>query len=58
MAGLRFVMQHPMLRPLAGFFGTAFLFFGFAGPLYVLYAIRELHLGPAALGFAIAVGKK
>jgi len=56
MAGLRFVMRHPMLRPLAGFFGTAFLFFGFAGPLYVLYAIRELHLGPAALGFAIAVG--
>jgi predicted MFS family arabinose efflux permease len=56
MAGLRFVMKHPILRPLAGFFATAFLFFGFAGPLYVLYAIRELHLGPAALGFAIAVG--
>jgi MFS family permease len=55
-AGLRFVMKHPMLRPLAGFFATAFLFFGFAGPLYVLFAIRELHLGPAALGFAIAVG--
>jgi predicted MFS family arabinose efflux permease len=56
MAGLRFVMKHPLLRPLAGFFATAFVFFGFAGPLYVLYAIRDLHLGPAALGFAIAVG--
>ncbi|HEY6389646.1 MAG TPA: MFS transporter [Bryobacteraceae bacterium] len=56
MAGLRFVVKHPLLRPLAGFFGGAFLFFGFVGPLYVLYAIRELHLGPAALGFAIAVG--
>ena len=56
MAGIRFVVKHPMLRPLAGFSATAFLFFGFAGPLYVLYAIRELHLGPAALGFAIAVG--
>jgi predicted MFS family arabinose efflux permease len=56
MAGIRFVLKHPMLRPLAGYFTTAFLFFGFAGPLYVLYAIRELHLRPAALGFAIAVG--
>src|SRR5260370_14227041 len=55
LAGLRFVVKHPMLRPLAGFFTTAFIFFGFVGPLYVLYAIRDLHLGPAALGFAIAV---
>jgi MFS family permease len=56
LGGIRFVIHHPLLRPMAGFFGTTFLFFGFAGPLYVLYAIRELHLGPAALGFAIAVG--
>ena len=55
-AGLRFVFAHPLLRPLACFSVTAFLFLGFMGPLYVLYAIRELHISPAALGIAIAMG--
>jgi predicted MFS family arabinose efflux permease len=55
-AGLRFVFAHPLLRPLACFSITAFLFLGFLGPLYVLYAIRELHLNPAELGIAIAMG--
>lgn len=55
-AGLRFVFAHPLLRPLACFSVTAFLFLGFMGPLYVLYAVRELHISPAALGIAIAMG--
>jgi Na+/melibiose symporter-like transporter len=55
-AGLRFVFAHPLLRPLACFSVTAFLFLGFMGPLYVLYAIRELHISPAALGIAIGMG--
>jgi predicted MFS family arabinose efflux permease len=35
---------------------TAFLFQGLIGPLYILYAIRELGMGPAVLGVAIAAG--
>jgi MFS family permease len=55
-AGLRFVFSHPLLRPLACFSITAFLSLGIIGPLYVLYAIRELHITPAELGIAIAMG--
>ena len=55
-AGLRFVFGHALLRPLALFSVTAFLFLGFLGPLYVLYAIRDLRLTPAELGMAIGMG--
>jgi predicted MFS family arabinose efflux permease len=55
-AGLRFVFSHPILRPIGGFMVTLFFCYGLIGPLYVLYAIRELHLDPARLGFVIAVG--
>lgn len=55
-AGLRFVFAHPLLRPLACFSVTAFLSLGLLGPLYVLYAIRELHISPAELGIAISMG--
>lgn len=55
-AGLRFVFAHPLLRALACFSVTAFLSLGFIGPLYVLYAIRELHITPAELGIAIGMG--
>jgi MFS family permease len=55
-AGFRFVFSHPLLRPLGCFSGTAYFFMGFVGPLYTLYAIRDLHLGAAALGIIIGVG--
>jgi hypothetical protein len=54
-AGLRFVFAHQLLRPLACFSMTAFFSFGFLGPLYVLFALRELRVPPAALGAVIAV---
>ena len=38
------------LRALALRSATAFFSFGFLGSLYVLYAIRGLHLAPATLG--------
>lgn len=54
--GLRVVLGHPLLRTLAGSSG-AFNFFGnFIGTLYVLYAVRELHVSPAAVGLLIAAG--
>ena len=55
-AGLRFVFHHPVLRPIAGFMITLFFFFGLIGPLYVLYAIRDLHIDPARIGLIISVG--
>lgn len=55
-AGFRFVFSHPILRPLACFSATGYFFLGFMGPLYTLYAIRELHIGAAALGIAIGMG--
>jgi len=56
LAGIRFIFANPLLRPIACFSACAFLFWGFMGTLYVLYAIRELRLPPAALGVAIAMG--
>jgi predicted MFS family arabinose efflux permease len=55
-AGLRFVFSHPLLRPLACFSITLFFSMGFLGPLYVLFAIRELHISSAELGIAISMG--
>jgi len=55
-AGLRFVFGHPLLRPLAFFSITTFFSMGLLGPLYVLYAIRELHISSAELGLAISMG--
>jgi len=54
--GLQHILRSPVLRALAG--GEAALaFFGsFFGVLYSLFAIRILHMGPAALGLTIAVG--
>ncbi len=55
-AGLRFIAGNPILRPLAFRAMTAYFFFGFLGPLYVLYAIDYLKLTPFQLGLTIAMG--
>jgi predicted MFS family arabinose efflux permease len=56
MAGLKILWQRPVLRALAGRAVLANFFGVFLGPLYVLYAIRTLGLGPALLGIIIATG--
>jgi predicted MFS family arabinose efflux permease len=55
-AGLQFIKANPILRALALRAMTAYFFFGFLGPLYLLYAIDYLKLSPAQLGVTIAVG--
>ena len=55
-AGLAFVFRQPALRSIACWYITAYLFYGLINPLYVLYVIRDLRLGPALLGGAVAVG--
>jgi predicted MFS family arabinose efflux permease len=55
-AGLAACFGHALIRPLllmrltAGFFGSFF------AALYIVFAVTELHLGPALLGITIAVG--
>ncbi len=54
--GLRFIRRHVILRPLAASLAT-FTFFGyFIGTLYVLFAIRTLHLPAAAVGTLVGLG--
>jgi MFS family permease len=54
--GLRLVLHHRLLRPLAGCSAT-FQFFGWAFlAVYVLYMTDDLGLGPAAIGTVFALG--
>jgi predicted MFS family arabinose efflux permease len=54
--GFRFVFANPLLRAIALRNAMAMLFMGFAGALYILYAVRDLHLSAAALGVVIMLG--
>ncbi|MGH2353921.1 MAG: MFS transporter, partial [Chloroflexota bacterium] len=54
--GLQAVTGNPLLRSLAGYAATRSFFGNFIGPLYTLYALRELDLGPVLLGITIGVG--
>ncbi len=54
--GLRAVIHQPALRALIGATATLSFLGNIFGPLYALYAIRELGLSPAALGLTIAMG--
>lgn len=54
--GLRATAGQPALRALAGAAAIQSFLGNFFAPLYGLYAIRELGLGPAALGLTIALG--
>ena len=54
--GLRLVLRQPVLRAL-GLSNSLGSFFGnFYATLYALYALRDLQLGPALLGLAVACG--
>ena len=55
--GLRYVLGHPLLRPIALTTGIGNLFdlFGMVAAILTLYAVRELHLTPLALGGVLAV---
>ncbi|MFC4170720.1 MFS transporter [Microvirga sp. GCM10011540] len=54
--GMRFVFAHPTLRPLTLCLATLAFFLSFFAPLYVLYAVRDLGIEPAVLGFIVAFG--
>jgi len=52
--GLRFVYGHRLLRPMAHSIALHFLFSGMVYTVFVLYAVRERGLAPAALGVVMA----
>ena len=52
--GLRFVYGHGVLRPLAEAIALHFLFVNVIYTLLVIYAVRELGIGPAPLGIVFA----
>jgi len=57
-AGLKFVLHHRLIRPLAFATGSAnfFYLFGMTGSVLTLYAVRELHMSPALIGLALLLG--
>ena len=54
--GLRALLGHPLLRPIVLASATSGLFHGGVTALYVLYATRDLGIGPLALGLVFAAG--
>jgi MFS family permease len=56
LAGLRRIFADPVLRAIGLRSATAWVFHGFLGSLYMLYAIDILRLSPAVLGLVIATG--
>jgi len=56
LAGVRRIFADPVLRPLGLRSATAWVFHGFSGALYLLFAIDVLRLRPAVLGIVIATG--
>ena len=56
MDGLRYVVGHPLLRPIAACTSISNLFSSIDLAILVLFAVRTLGLSPAAIGLALAVG--
>ena len=55
-AGLRALLGHPLLRPIILASAISNVFISASVALYILYATRELDLGPARIGLIFAVG--
>lgn len=54
--GVRVVLGHPLLRPIAGCTSTWNFFNALWFALYILFAARELGLTPAAIGVIASIG--
>lgn len=56
LAGIRLVLRHPLLRPIV-LTGPIWVFFESAAlAIYVLYAVRNLHLSAGVIGLVAAAG--
>lgn len=54
--GLRYVLGHPLLRPITACTGTANLFGGVTSAMTVLFLSRELDLSAGAIGLLLGAG--
>jgi MFS family permease len=54
--GMRIVVRSPVLRALALSHGGTHILWGIFGSSYLLFAINDLQLGPAAIGVIAGVG--
>ena len=54
--GLRFVLDNPNLRAQAGCTGTSNFFSSLAFSIFLVFAVRELHLSPGLIGLIFSVG--
>jgi MFS family permease len=54
--GLRFVLRHPLLRPIAVCTSVSNLFFSMIFAIVILFAVRELGLSAGAIGVALGIG--
>jgi MFS family permease len=54
--GLRYVVRHPLLRPIAICTGSSNLFSNIAFAVFILYAVRNLSLNAGEIGVIFAVG--
>ncbi len=54
--GLSVVLGNPLLRSIAGCTGTSNFFSSALFALYILFATRELKLGPAQIGVIFSIG--
>ncbi len=54
--GMRIVVRSPTLRALALSHGGTHILWGIFGTVYLLYAMQELGLGPAAIGVIAGLG--
>jgi MFS family permease len=54
--GLRFVLGNPNLRAQAGCTGTSNFFSSVAFAIYLVFAVRELHLSAGLIGVIFSVG--
>ncbi len=56
--GLRFVLGHRLIKPLAFATGTANFFYllGMVGAVLTLFAVRQLHMTPVLIGVVLLLG--
>jgi MFS family permease len=54
--GLRFVLRHPLLRPIVIFVGVSNIFVTMLFAIYLVYAVRELDLDVKTIGLIFSLG--
>ena len=54
--GFRFVLRHPLLRPIMIFVALSNIFVNMLFAIFLVYAVRELDLSPQTIGLILSLG--